>query len=53
MDKSVGVCRVLIMLGLVAMGVVIGVLIFPLTVESQTDSRRSCAVLIYKVADGR
>ena len=53
MDRSIGVCRVLIMLGLVAVGVVIGVLIFPLTVESEADNRRSCAVLIYKVVDGR
>ncbi|MNP80436.1 hypothetical protein D3C76_1785420 [compost metagenome] len=53
MDKSIGVCRVLIVLGLMTVGVVFGLLIAPLTVESQTDNRRSCAVLIYKVADGR
>ncbi|MGO4004844.1 DUF1592 domain-containing protein [Pseudomonas fluorescens] len=42
MEKSVGVCRVLAMLGLVALGVIIGVIFFPGTAHSAPAGRQSC-----------
>ena len=42
MEKSVGVCRALVMLGLVALGVIIGVVFFPGTAHSAPAGRQSC-----------
>lgn len=47
MEKSVGVCRVLLNLGLVALGVIIGVVFFPLSAESAPVPRESCSAPAY------
>jgi len=48
MDKSVGVCRWLLMLGLVAFGVIIGVVLFPLTAESSPVQAQACTAPAYE-----
>lgn len=47
MEKSVGVCRVLVMAGLVALGVILGVLFFPGTAHAAPADPESCLAPSY------